>query len=203
MGNGTGHTTGLYRSLFSSNLEARSKLTPGGLHPEILPGKRKHHIPNPFACLPVLMDKNSACSISIGAIFYATSRAMGASLASKSVEVYNLNVLGSGLVYIPSGVAGIIAARITGKFIDHNYKVVAKRVGIDITPKRGRNIDLHFPVEEARLRWIEYLILISVIATAGYGWSLKYEAACLPSFFFRLSVSSPPPSSTFLPQAVD
>lgn len=116
---------------------------------------------------------------------------MGASLAAKSVEVYNLNVLGSGLVYIPSGVAGIIAARVTGKFIDHNYKVVAKRVGIDITPKRGRNIDLHFPVEEARLRWIQYLILISVGATAGYGWSLKYETARPPLFSFLPNFSSP------------
>lgn len=77
--------------------------------------KRPHHVPSPLACIPVLLDKGSLSVIIIGSIYYSISRALGASLAVQSIEIYNLNYLGAGLVYIPSGVAGIFSSYLTGK----------------------------------------------------------------------------------------
>ncbi|KFY93441.1 hypothetical protein V500_03702 [Pseudogymnoascus sp. VKM F-4518 (FW-2643)] len=135
--------------------------------------KRPHHIPNPLACIPVLLDRGSLSVIMIGSIYYSISRALGASLAVQSIEIYNLNYLEPGLVYIPSGVAGIFSSYLT----DRNYKTAARRYGRGVDLKRGDDIS-DFPIEKSRLKWVYYLILISTGGTLGYGWSLWARTIC-------------------------
>ena len=70
--------------------------------------------PNPIACLRVLWNKNTACVILVGSIFYTFFCCIGASLSTLCISLYDLNYLEAGLIYLPSGVGGIIAAYSSG-----------------------------------------------------------------------------------------
>lgn len=121
VGDGSIPATGIYRSLFSHFIAGRTKNNGkdrDGNDGEVT--KRPHHVANPLACIPVLLDKGSLSVIMIGLIYYSISRALGASLAVQSIEIYNLNYLGAGLVYIPSGVAGIFSSYLTGRPLYHS-----------------------------------------------------------------------------------
>ncbi|KFY16970.1 hypothetical protein V492_00979 [Pseudogymnoascus sp. VKM F-4246] len=110
-----------------------------------------------IADIATVGERGSYVGIMIGSIYYSISRALGASLAVQSIEIYNLNYLGAGLQL--------------GKLIDRNYKTMAKKHGHGVDLKRGDDIS-DFPIEKARLQWVYYLISISTGGTLGYGWSL-------------------------------
>lgn len=80
--------------------------------------KRKVHIPNPLACVPMLFDKGSFCTMFFGGVTYAVKMAIQASLGSQCISIYHLNYLEAGLVYLPAGVAGGLGAKCTGQFLD-------------------------------------------------------------------------------------
>ena len=97
-------------------------------------------------------------------------------------ELYGLNPLLSGLLYLPSGIGGLIASLQTGRLLDYHYKVVARSleaspppsVFSDLSPttlpthdppvsvSRSQFNDLYaFPNERARLRAMAPFLLIS------------------------------------------
>lgn len=78
-------------------------------------GKRSCRFPNPLACLPVLSRKGSLAVILIGSITYTVKTTLQTSLAVQCIDIYNLNYLEAGLIYLPSGIGGSIASHITGK----------------------------------------------------------------------------------------
>lgn len=60
-------------------------------------------------------------------------------------RLYDLNYLTSGLLYLPSGIGGLIASLQTGKLLDYNYKVVAR--GLELSPSTNCNsTDIPVPV---------------------------------------------------------
>lgn len=71
-----------------------------------VPPKPKFRFPNPLACLPVLANRGSLLVIFITAINYAVKAALQTSLDAQCVEIYGLNYIQAGLVYLPSGVGG-------------------------------------------------------------------------------------------------
>lgn len=94
--------------------------------------KRKVHIPNPLACVPMLFEKGSFCTMFFGGVTYAVKMTIQASLGSQCISIYNLNYLEAGLVYLPAGVAGGLGAKCTGRFLDWYCESV-----------RGCSISLH------------------------------------------------------------
>lgn len=80
--------------------------------------KRKAHIPNPLACVPMLFEKGSFCTMFLGGVNYAVKMTIQASLGSQCISIYNLNYLEAGLVYLPAGVSGGLGAKFTGQFLD-------------------------------------------------------------------------------------
>lgn len=88
------------------------------------------------------------------------------------IHIYHLKYLTGGLVYLPCGIGGIIAAYSTGKLLDYDYRIYARRH--DFPESKSAAHDLyHFPLEKARLRSIFIFLGLSTIATAGFGWSLQ------------------------------
>jgi hypothetical protein len=108
VGNGSLKPRGVYRSLFFifQSREKRRKLA----HAE----KPNFSWPNPFACLRILGNKESLIVILLYSLTYAVKMALQASLGVQCVEIYQLNYLDAGLIYLPAGVAGAVAAFITG-----------------------------------------------------------------------------------------
>lgn len=66
--------------------------------------------PNPVACLHVLWNKNTASIIFVGSILYTTFCCVAASMSTLFIKVYDLNYLNAGLVYLPLGIGGMLAA---------------------------------------------------------------------------------------------
>lgn len=81
-----------------------------------VPPKPKFRFPNPLACLPVLANKGSLLVILITAINYAVKAALQTSLDAQCVEIYGLNYIQAGLVYLPSGVGGGFGSYGAGNF---------------------------------------------------------------------------------------
>lgn len=140
----------------------------------------------------MLFQKGSFCVILVGSIYYTVSRTLATSLSAQCIDIYQLNYLGAGLVYLPSGIAGMISSYITGKsalllisqfchrvtllgrLLDRDYRYMAKKCGREVSVRAGDDITT-FPIEQARLRSIWYLIIVSGSATAGYGWALQVK----------------------------
>ena len=180
--NGSIPTTGTHRSLFDWFIQDRRELkktdSENG-HPQrkvSKADKRKCHIPNPFKCLPMLFSKGNFTVILIGSITYTVKMTLQASLAAQCIDIYKLNYLQAGLIYLPSGVGGAIASYSTGKLLDRNIK----RFSAKYRPEggqyhRGDEIS-NFPIEQARLAGMYTLVAISAVGTAAYGVSLNEEA---------------------------
>lgn len=81
------------------------------------PRKRRFRFPNPLACLPVLANKGSLLVILITTINYAVKAALQTSLDAQCVELYDLNYIQAGLIYLPSGVGGAVGSYAAGRLI--------------------------------------------------------------------------------------
>lgn len=117
VGNGSKRVYGLlYRSFFWK-ITGQQHVLEKRIRPEERE-KRKVHIPNPLACVPMLFDKGSFCTMFFGGVTYAVKMTIQASLGAQCISIYNLNYLEAGLVYLPAGVAGGLGAKCTGRFLD-------------------------------------------------------------------------------------
>ncbi|KAI0132552.1 major facilitator superfamily domain-containing protein [Xylariales sp. AK1849] len=138
------------------------------------PSKRAVTLPNPFACLLLLRHRRTAIVIGSLAVHYTIYSCLQASLSTLVTEIYHVSGLVSGLTYLPFGVACAIAAFMTGKVLDRDYRKTAKEHGIPIDRTKGENLDC-FPIEHARLRSIKYSVALCSFFIVGYGWSLQQK----------------------------
>jgi MFS family permease len=122
VGDGSLPARGIYWSVVSPKASRSTRQSQGDAEPR---EKRGCRFPNPLTCLPVLMDKGSLFSILIGALQYVNVMTLQTSLASLSIEVYNLNYLQAGLIYIPCGVCSAVSAKVTGKLESSTLTTVA------------------------------------------------------------------------------
>ena len=130
-------------------------------------------IPNPFSCLAALFNKSNFIILIVGGLQYTLFGCLAASLSAQAIRVYSLNYLTGGLLYLPSGVSGIFAAYLTGRLLNHDYRVTARRHKIPVSEISQSSVN--FPIEQARLRSVFPFFVLSTVATAGYGWSLHAE----------------------------
>ncbi|KAI9848523.1 MAG: hypothetical protein M1837_007192 [Sclerophora amabilis] len=135
--------------------------------------KRPLHFPNPFSCLSTLLQRSTFIVLVVGGLKYTIFSCLATSLSSQMIKIYSLNYLTAGLVYLPSGVGGILAAYLTGRLLDHDYRTTARRHELPVSKSSD---DLSgFPIEKARLRSVFPFIVVSTIATAGFGWALNVK----------------------------
>ena len=135
--------------------------------------KRKVRFPNPLTCLITLWQPGTFLVILVGGIQYTVYGCIAASLSTMMIRLYDLNYLTGGLIYLPCGVGGVLAAYTTGKLLDRDYIRTAKRYNLPID--KSTNDLSNFPIEKARLLSIFPLLAISTSATVGYGWALHQQ----------------------------
>ncbi|KAL9564052.1 hypothetical protein ACKAV7_011826 [Fusarium commune] len=163
VGDGSLPARGIYWSLVSPKASRSTRQSQGDAEPR---GKRGCRFPNPLTCLPVLMDKGSLFSILIGALQYVNVMTLQTSLASLSIEIYDLNYLQAGLIYIPCGVCSAVSAKVTGKYIDWNFRRTRHRLGVEDARSVG---DIEgFPLEHTRLEGAYLLTIICALTTNSH-----------------------------------
>ena len=91
------------------------------------------------------------------------------------IRLYDLNYLTGGLIYLPCGIGGVLAAYTIGKLLDRDYIRTAKRYSLPVD--KSTNDLSSFPIERARLLSVFPLLAISTMATVGFGWALNQHTS--------------------------
>ncbi len=141
---------------------------------EVAP-KRAIRFPNPLTCLITLWQRASFLVILVGGIQYTVYGCLAASFSTLMIRMYSLNYLTGGLIYLPCGIGGVLAAYTTGKLLDRDYIRTAKRYNLSVD--MSTNDLSNFPIEQARLLSVIPLLAISTTATVGFGWALNQRTS--------------------------
>ncbi|KAL4746265.1 hypothetical protein BDW72DRAFT_207495 [Aspergillus terricola var. indicus] len=180
VGNGSFHRRSrINRSLYYMYIK-RGKLDEPSTSTETSGFSLSRLVPNPVACLTALLDKATLITIIVGSIQYAIYSALGTSLSTEMANRYSLEGLIAGLIFLPSGIGGLLAAFLTGKLVDHDFQVVRRSLPTRSNPETSgpasANIELlNFPIEKARLRSVLPFFVTASIATVAYGWSVHFR----------------------------
>jgi len=73
--------------------------------------------------------------------------------------------------------------------MDWNYRMTAKAINFEIDRVQGDNMN-HFPIERARLRLSEIIVLLRAASVIGYGWSLQLRTVGFKPVCFTLKINS-------------
>jgi predicted MFS family arabinose efflux permease len=131
-------------------------------------------IPNPFKSITILRRKDNAIIILACGLLYVVYTCINASLSTLFVDIYGLNQLQAGLIYLPFGLGGALSAFVSGRLLNRAWRRARTERGLS-TDKVGGD-DLHdFPVEKARLQVIWVSMLMTIGSVIAYGWVLHYH----------------------------
>ncbi|KAF7864300.1 uncharacterized protein EAF02_010268 [Botrytis sinoallii] len=176
-GNGSIILKGIHRPLYY--------VQPSTEHPsQELPTKKNVTVSSVIAPLKFLLEKDVFVTLFFGAIIYTVWSMVTSSTTALFSEHFDLNNLELGLIFLPNGAGCISGSYLTGYLMDYNYKVVESRyrkqhnIPADIQVKANELLD--FPIEVARMRNIWWIVIVFVITTALYGYSLNLEIIALP-----------------------
>lgn len=135
--------------------------------------KRKIGLPNPFKALTIVFQKDTSIILFSNALLFAGFYDVSASIPSIYHDLYDLNDLQIGLCYIPFGLGATIASIVNGKFLDYNYRRLAKKLGFPLV--KNKHTDLKgFPIEKARLQIAFPLLIIGSLTVIAFGWFLDF-----------------------------
>lgn len=131
-------------------------------------------LPNPLKSLKIVFYKDAALVLWMSAIYYTAYYCVQASIPNLFAVIYDFSELEIGISYLSIGVGVAIGGYTNGKFLDINYRVVAKQIGFTINKVSGDDLRT-FPIERARTRFAFYLVAICTALLVGYGWALEQE----------------------------
>ena len=136
---------------------------------------RKKGFPNPLKTLVILSRPDTAVIITAGGLLYMIFCASVVSLSTTLMDIYSLNELEAGLIYLPYGASCLVSTLMSGKLIDRDYRVVARKHALPIDKVGGDDLS-RFPIEEARMRSIFVPTFLAMFSMTGYGWAVHYHA---------------------------
>ncbi|KAK1512467.1 uncharacterized protein CCOS01_14707 [Colletotrichum costaricense] len=163
VGNGSANARGIYWSFFTLINKSPQRKDGGALRSQ----NSRRHWPNPFACLPILKDRSSLVVILLYGITYSVKMTLQTSLGAQCSEIYKLDYLTAGLIYIPSGVAG-------GRILNRNYRAATSKLS-ESSDQNGI-APSEVQIEQVRLKGLNFLVTISALGTVGYGLALMAKA---------------------------
>jgi MFS family permease len=155
-----------------SHLKSRKSREEGVISPANT-SKQKLKFPNPFQTLAIVFQKDIGIILFCNAILFAGFYDVSATIPSIYNELYGLDDLQVGLCYIPFGLGATIASIGNGKFLDYNYRRLAKQLNFPLA--KNRHTDLrNFPIEKARLQIAFPLLALGSLSILVFGWFLNY-----------------------------
>ncbi|MCJ1435229.1 hypothetical protein MMC27_004601 [Xylographa pallens] len=119
---------------------------------------------------------SAACLL---AIIFALPETLRKLVGNGSIRAVGVNrlpftkvELQAGLIYLPFGLGCAIAAYLTGRLLDRDYRRTADLHNFPICRATGDDL-AKFPIELARLRSVFYPLSIAIAAIVGYGWAVQ------------------------------
>ncbi|KAL8707107.1 MAG: hypothetical protein Q9220_007805 [cf. Caloplaca sp. 1 TL-2023] len=141
---------------------------------ENLAKQRKLRWPNPLKTLRILAEKDMGLLLLYNSLVYTALYAVMASIPYLFAQIYVFNDLQIGLCFLPLGIGCSIASLIIGRFIDYNYRRIAKAHNITISLRRSDSLQ-NFPIEAARIQVIWAPLYLGLISILAYGWAIDRE----------------------------
>ncbi|PYH91156.1 MFS general substrate transporter [Aspergillus ellipticus CBS 707.79] len=128
-------------------------------------------VPSPMPTLRVVVDLETGAILLATGLMFAGFYAVMTGATTSFHEVYHLNNIETGLMYIPIGAGGIASAFTTGRLVDWNYRRHAARAGLPVIRNVRQDIS-NFNIERARLEVALPLYYLSLVSMVAYGWVL-------------------------------
>ncbi|KAL5329218.1 hypothetical protein ACEPPN_002728 [Leptodophora sp. 'Broadleaf-Isolate-01'] len=145
---------------------------------------RKITVSSIVAPLKFLFEKDVFITLFFGSIVYTVWSMVTSSTTALFQTRFNLNDLQVGLIFLPNGAGCVAGSYLTGYLMDHDYRTIESRYrtekGLHEDTKLNKKELLDFPIEESRLRNIWWIILLFIISTALYGFSLNMNIIAVP-----------------------
>ncbi|KAB8339043.1 hypothetical protein FH972_021979 [Carpinus fangiana] len=137
--------------------------------------RRKIGWPNPWKSLVMIGEKDVAIVLLYNSIAFALLYSVMTAVPSLFQQKYGFDSIQIGYCYIPIGGGAGFAALFNGKFLNWNFRRVAKANGLPVEKKKGQDLR-NFPIESARLGAVFPLLLVGLPCLIGYGWALERNA---------------------------
>ena len=135
------------------------------------------------APLRFLFEKDVFITLFFGSIVYTVWSMVTSSTTDLFQDRFGLNDILTGLAFLPNGADCVLGSILTGYLMDHDYKTVERqyRLGKNIPEDMVLNKKelVVFPIENARQRNIWWIVLIFIVTTALYGFSLSLNIIAL------------------------
>lgn len=118
----------------------------------------------------IILEKDVGLILLYNSLVYTALYDVTATIPSLFAEIYAFNDLLIRLAFILFGVGCAVASILCGKFMDYNYKRVAKAAGITIDRKRRDDMK-DCPIEKAQIQVIWQLLytgIATICVIAGF-----------------------------------
>jgi MFS family permease len=178
-GNGSLQLTGIHRPLYYKFSPFPSELIEHNLppQPKVTPSMIFHP-------LKLLFHKDVFSVIFFGSIVYTVWSMMTSSTTALFQTRFGLDDLTLGLIFLPSGIASMMGAYVTGKLSKRDWRIMEQQYRAEknipgSVPLNKKHL-ADFPFEKARMRNIWWMVAIFIITTALYGFSLQFDILALP-----------------------
>ncbi|KAI0020973.1 MFS general substrate transporter [Xylariomycetidae sp. FL0641] len=133
-------------------------------------GKGHLTFPNPFQSARLILYPDTFLVLMLAAFPYSLWYTMQTSIPQIYGADYGFSDLGVGLSYLAGG-GGVIAGGLTNtRFLDWNYRTVARRAGLPVDRVTGDAV-AGFPIEHARSRGSLRLLALSLLVVVAWGWA--------------------------------
>jgi MFS family permease len=178
-GNGTLRLAGIHRPLIYTFSPPSDALIDRDPTP-----KKKVTLSSIIAPLKFLFEKDVFITLFFGSIVYTVWSMVTSSTTSLFQSRFRLNDLQIGLAFLPNGAGCVAGSYLTGYLMDHDYRVIESQYraskNLPEDTKLNKKDLVDFPIEKSRLRNIWWIVLIFILATAGYGFSLDLNLIAIP-----------------------
>jgi MFS family permease len=192
-GNGTVRLTGIHRPFIYKFQSQPEAMMARDMEP-----KKKVTLTSILAPLRFLFEKDVFATLLFGSIVYAVWSMVTSSTTALFQAHFGLNNLEVGLAFLPNGAGCVAGSILTGYLMDYDYRTVegqyrkAKGIPDDDVKLDKKNLT-DFPLEKSRLRNIWWIVLVFVLTTTFYGFSLRLNQLAVPlvlQFFIAYSATA-------------
>lgn len=174
-GNGTIRLTGIYRPLIES-LGIRSKH-----YTQDAPPKNAQKITIDLETftspLKLLIQRDILTNLLFGGVVYAIWSMVTSSTTGLFKDRFHLDETMIGLAYLPNGIGTIAGSAVVAKLMTRDFRACEEAYRADnglpadyTIPTKA--IPEGFPIEQARLRNLWWIVSLFVVSITGYGFSL-------------------------------
>ncbi|KAK2043840.1 major facilitator superfamily transporter [Colletotrichum somersetense] len=176
-GNGSLRLTGIYKPLYHY-VSKEPKYMQDADGPLVLQSITVYTFLRPFR---LFKEKDLVINLVWGGVIYAIWNMVTTSTTPLFKASFGLNELLLGVAFIPNGFGTIAGSIVAGKTLTRDYKAAetmykeTHNIPYDeeLSP---RDIPPDFPLEQARLQRLPWMVFLFVASLAGYGYSLAYPS---------------------------